>query len=93
MGDYLSPAQMDARDRAYDLRCVRTARPRGPGECSQCLGWARARFPILINCLYRVTVDYCCARCAMEPPPADLHRHYCAVVSRSEAERILAPEG
>jgi hypothetical protein len=86
---YLSPDEMDARERAYDLSQIRGARPSGEGTCSQCRKVARARFPVFVNCVNRVLVEMNCATCAMTPPPADMRRYYCAVVSRSDCERIL----
>ncbi len=87
---YLSPDEMDRRDRAHDLAQVRAARPKGPGECGRCLQLARARFPVFEGCLNRVLVTYACAPCAMLPQDPGAWRWYCYAPSRSECERILA---
>lgn len=86
---YLTPAELAERERAHDLGKVRAARPKGYGECRKCFRHAQARFPVFVECLGRVIVEHLCAPCAMTPPEPDLHRYCCAIISRSEAERLL----
>lgn len=90
MGEYLTPDQMDRRDAAYDLANVQAARPAGAGECANCLRWVRARFPVLIGCMNRVSVDMSCAKCAMQPGSTDESRWCIWRPTRREAERFLS---